>query len=91
MHELTDFEPKNYASFADRVTDWLHEGSIVREGLAHEGQEIVWRLTVNGRFSLRQLAGRAGLSPTYLSMVAHGKSIISPEAFLKLADIERQG
>lgn len=40
--------------------------------------------------SLREVARRTNLSPTYLSVVRNGKSTVSPQAFVKLADLLRE-
>lgn len=90
MHELTLYEPKNWASFADRVVDLLHEQEIVREGLVHEGPAIMTRLCINGPLALREVSRRTGLSPTYLSLVLNGKSVISADAYILLCDCERK-
>jgi len=75
-----------HTNFIERVTNWIDEGKIVREGLSYEGPELIVRIT--GRISLRELAKRTGLSPTYLSKVANGHVAISPGAFVKIATME---
>jgi AraC-like DNA-binding protein len=40
-----------------------------------------------GRGSLRSLAKRCGLSPTYLSLIQKKKTVISPGAFVLLVQI----
>lgn len=85
--EFADFfdEP---ADLAERVERMLDEEIIVREGLAYEGRGILDALTIT--LSLREIGRRTGVSPTYLSMVHHGKSIISPGAYLKLDELYKQ-
>lgn len=72
--------------FADRVSDMLDEQIIVREGLAYEGPRLVEYLCRNQ--SLRQLSRESGLSPTYLSQVRNARTIISPEAYVSLAQLK---
>lgn len=55
----------------------------VQSGLAVSGPRMIKRLTADQ--SLRELARRTGLSPTYLSMVKNGKTVISEDAFLTLS------
>jgi len=76
------------STFARRVAAWLDEGEAVRDRLLDEGKAIVGRLTAS--MSLRGLARRSYLSATYLSMIQNGRTVVSPEAFLKLAEIERE-
>lgn len=73
----------NVDHFVDRVVNWIDEGEVVRAGLAYEGPRLIRRLTRD--ISLRKVARRTGLSATYLSLVANGRAVISPKAFLKLA------
>lgn len=74
-----------HQNFAERVKNMMDEQEIVREGLWHEGPSIVDRLS--RRSSLRDVARRTGLSPTYLSQVLHGKVIISARAFVALSEL----
>ena len=76
------------STFAARVQDHIDEAQVIREGLAHEGPELIGRLmqwpeTANGP-SMSEIARRVGLSKTYLSRVYNRHEIISPGAFLKL-------
>ena len=79
------------SGFADRVADWLDEGQAVRKGLAHEGPKLMERLCITGAMSLREVGRRAELSPTYLSQVLNAKTIVSPEAFIRLAALDTKG
>jgi|GEM_PF-2740543 len=70
-------------TFPQRVQEYIDEGEIVREGLAHEGAAVVESAVLRAG-SLRAAAKATGLSPTYLSRVRLGALFISPGAFLKL-------
>lgn len=75
----------SHRDFGGRVQQFLDEEEIVQEGLAHEGQRIVDQMcSAHGSMSLRELARRTQLSPTYLSQVRNGHSIISAHAFLRV-------
>ena len=67
------------------VRDWIESGVKVRRVLSTSGSRIIRQ--VCGRISLRELSRRTGLSPTYLSQVATKKTVISPEAFLKVQGV----
>lgn len=47
------------------------------------GSELIAELTRT--ISLRELARRSDLSPTYLSQIANGKVVVSPGAYVRLA------
>jgi transcriptional regulator with XRE-family HTH domain len=64
------------------VRDWIESGDKVRRILSSSGSKMIKKACQ--RISLRELARRTGLSPTYLSQVATKKTSISPEAFLKV-------
>jgi len=75
-----------HQNFVDRIKNMLDEQEIVREGLWHEGPNLVDRLS--RRSSLRDIARRSGLSPTYLSQVLNRKAIISARAFVSLSNLD---
>lgn len=77
-----------HTNFVERVENLIAEQQIVREGLWHEGPNLVDKLM--RRWSLREAARRSGLSPTYLSQVLNSNVIISPGAFVALAELERK-
>lgn len=77
-----------HATFTQRVENLLAEQEIVREGLWHEGPRIVDEL--RRKTSLRDVARRSGLSPTYLSQVLHSNVIISLSAFMRLAKLNQE-
>lgn len=58
----------------------------VRLLLKLEGPRIVRRLT--RRTSLLDLATQVGLSNVYLSQIKNRHSTLSPEAYLRLAEVE---
>ena len=70
-------------TFAERLSVWLDEERVLREGLWHEGPELVEQL-ITKIGSLRGVGRAAGLSPTYLSQVRHSNCVLSPETFLQL-------
>ena len=53
--------------------------------LAELGPDLVERTKANG--SLRDLARRSGLSPTYLSLIQRREKTISPESFVHLVKL----
>lgn len=67
------------------VRDWIESGDKVRRILATNGSKVIKKACDN--ISLRELARKTGLSPTYLSQVATKKIVISPEAFLKVQGV----
>ena len=77
-----------HTNFVERVTNWIDEGNVIQEGLSCKGPELIAELTRT--ISLRELARRSGLSPTYLSQVANGKVVVSPGAYVRLAGLEAQ-
>lgn len=75
-----------HTNFVERVTNWIDEGKVINDGLSMHGPDLIARLTRT--ISLRELARRTGLSPTYLSQVANAKVTISPGAFVQIASLE---
>lgn len=75
--------------FIASVQRWVDDERIVREGLADEGAMMISRLME--RMSLRSIAARTGLSPTYLSIVRNKHATISPGAYLRLASLWQEG
>lgn len=67
------------------VREWIESGDKVRRILARSGSKAIKKICK--QMSLRELARRTGLSPTYLSQVATKKTSISPEAFLKIHEV----
>lgn len=63
----------------------LDAAESVRRLLSKRGPKIVAALMK--RMSLREVARRTELSPTYLSRVLNRTATISPAAFLKLVEI----
>lgn len=73
----------NLRQVAATVDAWLAKSHRIKTLLRKHGPTAIEsRLREGG--SLRQLAERVGLSPTYLSNVRTGKDTISPAAFVKL-------
>jgi plasmid maintenance system antidote protein VapI len=72
-------------SDVEMVREWVELGQMVDEVLRVDGPLMVERL-VEGR-SLRELSRMVGLSPTYLSQVRSGVSVISPGSYLRLAEV----
>jgi AraC-like DNA-binding protein len=70
------------------VQKHLDEAQSIREGLAHEGPQLVRRICSRPGCSLRKLAKQSGLSPTYLSQIENRKAICSPGAFVTLSEID---
>ena len=71
-----------------RIRMHIAEGVVLKEDLEFGGTSIIRRLMdgPNG-YSLRGIARRTGLSPTYLSLVSRRKQTISFGAYLKLVDL----
>jgi len=78
--------PEQLAAFTERVMNWINEGNVIQAGLSCKGPELIAELTRT--ISLRELARRSDLSPTYLSQVANGKVVISPGAYVRLSELE---
>ena len=72
-------------SFAERISLWLDEGRVIREGIDRESAKLVAELSECSG-GLRELARRASLSPTYLSQVRRSNAALSPERFLSLME-----
>jgi len=73
-----------------RINEHLAEADALHEGVAHEAPALIEALQDVGGFgarSLRDVARRAELSPTYLSNVASRKSTCSFGAFIRLLDL----
>lgn len=70
-----------------RVREHLAEAEILKEGMAFEGPHLIHQLQDEGCTSLRAIARRSGLSPTYLSLVVNRKQNISFGAYLRLVDL----
>jgi len=78
----------SFMELADDIEQHDDEARCIREGIAHEGPQLINRLLDRGGFgacSLRQVAREAELSPTYVSMALNGKAILSHDAFVRLA------
>jgi len=67
---------------AEQVELWLETRTSIRQKLATDGSVLV--NAICEKISLRELSRKTGLSPTYISLVANGRTTISPEAFLKI-------
>jgi AraC-like DNA-binding protein len=65
------------------ISEFLQAEQAIRKRLAHDAPLII-RSAMDDGVSLRQLANRSGLSPTYLSAVLNKKSVISFGGYLKL-------
>jgi hypothetical protein len=72
------------------VHQWIDQGEEIRTLLDSDGPETVERLMMVGH-SLRGIARKTGLSPTFLSQVKNGQSRISPTAYLTLLRLEMKG
>lgn len=72
-------------SFAERISLWLDEGHVIREGINRESPRLVAELAEYSG-GLRELARRASLSPTYLSQVRRSNAVLSPDRFLSLLE-----
>lgn len=69
----------NLHNAIDRVEAWILESESIQRMLEYSGGAVV--LQACESMSLRELARRTGLSPTYLSQVKNGHATISPKAF----------
>lgn len=74
---------------ARRVRAFLDEREAVMEGLHHEGSRVVALALARRKISLRELARRAGCSPTYLCQVSYGRVRISPEVYVRVSEIAK--
>jgi len=71
-----------------RIRMHMAEGQVLKEDLAFSGPSIIRRLMDGpNEYSLRGIARRTDLSPTYLSLVSRRKQTISFGAYLKLVDL----
>lgn len=77
------------AEVAAKVSRHLVERKAIIGLLARDGPRLMTILTQTR--SLRDVARATGLSPTYLSHVANRQCVVSKLAFLKLAELERNG
>ena len=67
------------------ICDWEEAGQAISRQLPQWGAEIVNE--ARKFLSVRELARRTGLSPTYLSMVGTKKTVISTGAYLRICRI----
>lgn len=74
---------------AQRVADLIAETAEVKSLLAVAGKDLVEQVVET--MSLRELARRTGLSPTYLCQVRKGNVTISPQAFVDVASQRQKG
>lgn len=75
---------KSLYEFNERIWDHLLEEEAIHDLLRRHGPGVIRYMTKNE--SLRLLAARTGLSPTYLSQVASRKTVISKSAMQRLID-----
>ena len=72
--------------FAETVRKHYSVHNEIRDKLYEEGPEIIIRAKRNG-YSIRKLAEAIGVSVSYISFVKNKKANISPEVYLKIADL----
>jgi len=75
-----------YCTLAEAVADWIYEGKGLKRKLRTEGSRLIKRLMQ--KKTLRAIARRSRLSPTYVSRVLNRQSPISPDAFVRLSAME---
>ena len=73
------------SDFYEQVKDVVIAMQAVRNDLISEGPAIIERASTHYG-SLRKAAKAVGLSPTYLSMVGMGVTVISPDAYVRIHD-----
>ena len=73
-------------SFAVRVKAWLKETDSIKADIGRHGQAMIAFMckSNDAPLSLRELARRSLLSPTYLSRAMNGEVVLSPAAYVKV-------
>lgn len=68
-----------------RIANHRRNEMVIDYDLLNEGPKLIKMLTVDGEWSLRELAKMSGLSPAYLSQVTNGHTTISHGAYCRIA------
>ena len=78
-------------AFAVAVETSLAARALVRADIARMGRALAAEVYgPRGVMTLREAARRSGLSAGYLSAVANGRSVISPAAYVRVAELVRE-